>query len=130
MKISASLSNVGETVPRKEELSLRPTNAMDDGFRSRSRAAVVDPVEPATAYLDDAACIGGAVPPLEPVPTMTRTSPFSGSFEHLRASRKIAGPQYPSRSLRCRLDEARRAYYHPSGNQYYDTAMARTDRVK
>src|ERR1700683_2680919 len=155
MKISASLSNVGETVSRKAELSLRPTNAMDDGFRSRSRAAAIDPVEPAR---DDAACIRGAVPPLEPVPTITRTSPFSGSFEHLRASRKLAGQnpgrqrscaehltrrrrisltcgfdssihdEYPSRILRCRLDEARWAGYHPSGNQYYDTAMVSTDR--
>src|ERR1700689_3327867 len=132
MKISASLSNVGETVWRKAELSLRPTNAMDDGFRSRPRAAVVDPVE----RLDDAARIGGVVRPLEPVPTMTRTSPFAGSFEHFHASRKLARPhpdrqrsctehlirrrrvsltcgfdssihdEYPLRSLRCRLDEA------------------------
>src|SRR5580692_1739025 len=92
MKISASLSNVGATVWRKAELSLSPTNAMDDGFRSRPRAAVIDPVE----RLDDAGGRGGAVRPLEPVPTMTRTSPFSGSFERLRASRKLARP-HPGR---------------------------------
>src|ERR1700677_5365407 len=136
MKISASLSNVGETVSRKAELSLRPTNAMDAGFRSRSRAAVIDLADPATASLDDAACIGGAVRPLEPVPTITQTSPFSGSFQHFHASRKMAGP-HPGRQRSCAehphpppsqlldaLDEVRWTIYHPSGNQYNDTAMA------
>ena len=46
---------------------MRWTTASEAG----PRAAVVDPVEPATACLDDAASVGGAVRPLEPVPTIT-----------------------------------------------------------